>query len=284
MKTNPNSHEFQRQMAELFNKALTEPSGLQALAAAIAPPIEQEIKRREITSLLLTEDNLPTGEAAKYQKKPKVKAYYLSPNGSVAQSELDSDEVEFSIRRIASNPMVDISTLKHGNVGRIGDIQKSAADEIRKQIDGKTLTVISAAVPVGNTITCSGGKLTKTALEQAMAVIEDLELKVKYIVARGKRISEIKAFGYDPQTERELQQKGILGYFNGAGIINSSSVALDTVILIPDEEIGKYPVRMKLTAEPYAEQLKFKTGWVVWMEIGQGVTRPDLLSKVAITA
>ena len=44
--------------------------------------------------------------------------------------------------------MVDVSVLKHGNIGTLMDIQTSASDEIRKEIDKRTLTVMSAATPI----------------------------------------------------------------------------------------------------------------------------------------
>ena len=119
------SQEYMEAMAALLSEAVASEDGLKALAAAIAAPIDQEIKRKEITSLLLTKQNLPKGEPAKYQKRPKVKAYWISRNGEAQESVLGEDEVEFPINRIHSTPMVDISVLKHGNIGSLTDIKKA---------------------------------------------------------------------------------------------------------------------------------------------------------------
>ncbi len=51
---NVHSQEYMETMARLMSEALESPEGMRALAAAIAAPIEQEIKRKEISSLLLT--------------------------------------------------------------------------------------------------------------------------------------------------------------------------------------------------------------------------------------
>ena len=62
MKNNPmniHSQEYMETMARLMSEALESPEGMQALAAAIAAPIEQEIRRKEISSLLLTKHTLP---------------------------------------------------------------------------------------------------------------------------------------------------------------------------------------------------------------------------------
>ena len=100
-------------MAHLMSEALESPEGMRALAAAIADPIEQEIKRKEITSLLLTQHTLPKGERPIYQKKPKVRAYWISNEGEAREQELGQDEVEFPTNRVHSTPMVDVSVLKN---------------------------------------------------------------------------------------------------------------------------------------------------------------------------
>jgi hypothetical protein len=276
------SQEYMAAMAGLMAEALESADGLRALAAAIADPIEQEIERKEVSSLLLTRHVLPKGERPVYQKKPKVKAYWISTEGEAREQELGKDEVEFPTNRIHSTPMVDISVLKHGNIGTLMDIQTSAADEIRKEIDRRTISVISASVPPENTVQVMGGTLTEDALNEAISFIEDLELSVKYIVMRGRRFNDLRGWNLDPQTKAELREKGLIKNYGTGGILLSASCALDEVLLIPDEEIGKMPVREPLKTEAVEYKTRFKTGWLVWSELGQGVTRPDIIAKIKI--
>ena len=114
IRMNVHSQEYMETMARLTSEALESPEGMRALAAAIAEPIEQEIKRKEISSLLLTKHTLPKGERPLYQKKPKVKAYWISTEGEAQEQEVGKDEVEFPTNRIHSAPMVDVSVLKNG--------------------------------------------------------------------------------------------------------------------------------------------------------------------------
>ncbi len=280
--TDVHSDEFMEMMAELMNEATKSAEGLRALAAAIAKPIDMEIKSREITSLLLTKHKLPPGEPAKYQKKPKLKAYWISKDGDAVESGIQEDEVEFPIHRIHSMPMVDISVLKHGNVGTMLDIQKASADEIRKAIDKRTVTVLSAAVPTERIVTVTGGALTDEAINRAISFIEDQELRVKYILMRGARANDMRGWELDPQTKRELQLKGIFKIYNGAEIISTSSMSPNEVILVPDEEVGKFALRQALTTDTINEPKRFRTGWLAWMEAAHGITRSDLLAKVVI--
>lgn len=277
------SREFLATMASLMAKAAESNEGLQALAAAIAKPIETSISTKEITTLLLTQHDLPVGEEAKYQKKPKVKAFWISPDGEARETEVGRDEVTCPTNRVHANPMVDISVLKHGNVGTLMDVQQGAADEIRKEIDKRTITVISAAVPAGNVVNCAGGVLTETALNEAVSLLEDQELTVKWIVMRGKRFNDLRTWDLDPVTDNELRTKGVIKNLGTGSILLTSSAGLDEVLVIPDEEIGKFPVRERLKTEAIDAKTRFKTGWLIWEEVGHIVTRPDIVVKIVIT-
>ena len=281
---NINSQEYMETMARLMSEALESPDGMRALAAAIASPIEQEISRKEITSLLLTQHTLPKGERPIYQKKPKVKAYWVSTEGEAREQEIGQDEVEFPTNRIHSSPMVDVSVLKNGNIGTLMDIQTSAADQIRKEIDRRTLTILSAAVPAANTIEVTGGKLTDDALNEAISIIEDLELSVKYIVMRGRRFNDMRDWDLDPETRAELRTKGLIKNYGTGGILLTASADMNEIILVPDDEIGKMPIREALKTEAIEQKTRFKTGWLVWTELGQGITRSEILTKIKILA
>jgi len=285
MKTNQlkiHSQEYMETMARLMSEALESPEGMQALAAAIAAPIEQEIKRKEISSLLLTKHTLPKGERPVYQKKPTVNAHWISKEGEAQEQEVGKDEVEFPTNRIHSNPMVDVSVLKNGNIGTLMDIQTSAADAIRKEMDRRTISVLSSAIPAANIIEVTGGVLVEDALNEAISIIEDLELSVKYIVMRGRRFNDMRGWNLDPQTKLELRQKGVIKNYGTGGILLTASMPLDEIIIVPDEEVGKMPVRENLKTESIDQKTRFKTGWLVWSEIGQGITRPDIMAKVKL--
>lgn len=284
MKTDQDIHsqEYMETMGQLMSEAMESPEGMQALAAAIAAPIEQEIKRKEISSLLLTKHTLPKGERPVYQKKPVVKAFWISKDGEAQEQELGEEEVEFPTNRIHSNPMVDVSVLKNGNIGTLMDIQSSAADAIRKEMDRRTLTVLSSSVPASNTIEVAGNVLTEEALNEAISIIEDMELTVKYIVMRGRRFNDIRGWDLDPQTSLELRQKGVVKNYGTGGILLTSAMPLNEILIIPDEEIGKLPIREAVKAESIDQKTRFKTGWLVWSELGQGVTRPDIIAKIKL--
>lgn len=248
MKTNQlkiHSQEYMETMARLMSEALESPEGMRALAAAIAAPIDRTSNARRSSSLLLTKHTLPKGERPVYQKKPTVKAHWISKDGDAQEQEVGKDEVEFPTNRIHSNPMVDVSVLKNGNIGTLMDIQTSAADAIRKEMDRRTISVLSSAIPAANTIEVTGDLLTEEALNEAISIIEDLELSVKYIVMRGRRFNDMRGWNLDPQTKLELRQKGVIKNYGTGGILLTASMPLDEIIIVPDEEVGKMPVAAK---------------------------------------
>jgi hypothetical protein len=88
----------------------------------------------------------------------------------------------------------------------------------------------------------------------------------------------------DPVTQRELLEKGIIKLYAGASIIKNAAADAGEVLIIPDEEVGKYAVRQTIAVEPDKQPSAFKVGFVCWMEAAMGVLRPDLLAKVVITS
>ena len=276
--------EFDALSAELRKAFADKDGGMMAIASAIAPAIYDAIQEKEIASLLLTQHNLPKGEPAKYDKIREVKAHWIAKGGKVHQSNVNDEEVEFTIDRIASAPNVDISILQNGDIYRLTDMETWAADAIRKQLNRRAINVISAAVPEANVVTATGGSLTPAALNEAIALIEDKDLSVKYLVLRGARFNDMRDWNLDPVTQRELLEKGIIKLYAGASIIKNAASDPGEVLIIPDEEVGKYAVRQAIAVEPDKQPSAFKVGFVCWMEAAMGVLRPDLLAKVVITS
>ena len=279
---NDMTHEYMKKMGDLMTQAIDSPEGLKALARAIAPPISMEIEKKEITSLLLTKHTLPIGETAKYYIKPTVKAHWISQNGEAMTSDVSGDDIEFPVHRIHTLPMIDIMTLKHGNIGTLVDIQKAAANEIRKEIDKRTINVVLSSVPQENTVSVTGGVLTEDSLNEAVSLIEDKELTAKTIMMRGRRFKDMKGWDLDPVGKTELRQKGIIKNYGTASILLTSVMPENEILILPDEEIGKYPVRQELTTDTINEVKRFKTGWLAWMEVGHGILRPDIITKIVV--
>jgi len=173
-------------------------------------------------------------------------------------------------------------SLPTGNIGTLMDIQQAAADEIRKEIDKRTITVVSTAVPSANTIEVAGSSLTEAALNEAISLLEDLELSAKYIVMRGRRFNDLRGWDLDPQTKNELRAKGVIKNYGTGGILLTASAALNEVLILPEEEVGKMPIRETLKTEAIDRKERFKTGWLVWSELGQGILRPDILVKIKL--
>ena len=137
-------------------------------------------------------------------------------------------------------------------------------------------------MPSVNTIEVAGSVITEAALNEAISILEDLELSAKYIVMRGRRFNDLRGWDLDPQTQNELRTKGVIKNYGTGGILLTASAALNEVLILPEDEVGKMPIRETLKTEAIDRKERFKTGWLVWSELGQGILRPDILVKIKL--
>jgi len=113
------------------------------------------------------------------------------------------------------------------------------AGQRSEKVDKRTLTVLSAAVPAANVVEVSGQTLTDTALNEAISIIEDLELTVKYIIMRGRRFNDMRDWELDPQTQFELRTKGVIKNYGTGGILLTSAMPLNEILIVPDEGLAE---------------------------------------------
>ena len=92
----------------------------------------------------------------------------------IHRSDLDDDEIDFPVSRIASNPAVDVSVLRYGDVHRLTDMEKWAGTAIRKKLNQRVVKFVSEAVPASNTVEIAGTALTEVGLNQAISLLEKL--------------------------------------------------------------------------------------------------------------
>ena len=287
MKTQSKMSEAELQaLASLVQQAAQSRSGLSALAENVGPVIRMEIERKNIVPLILTEHTLKPGQEAKHSKRRALQAFWVGLSGQPHRQEVNNDQqVLFPIGRIHAKPIVDISDLENGDLGKIEEMQADAASAIRKELNKRLVALLSAAaatLPASNVVTITGGKLTDTGLSTLISKINDQELNARWILLRGGRLVDLKDFNLDPESRREFIEKGVLSGFGGAGIVNTASMNLNEVIVIPDIEVGKYDIRTALKVDP--QRTDFKVGFLTYHECAMGITRPDLIFTAVITA
>jgi hypothetical protein len=86
----------------------------------------------------------------------------------------------------------------------------------------------------------------------------------------------------DPETRAELRTKGVIKNYGTGGILLTASADINEILIVPDDEVGKMPIRETLKTEAIEQKTRFKTGWLVWSELGQGITRPEILAKIVV--
>jgi hypothetical protein len=97
-----------------------------------------------------------------------------------------------------------------------------------------------------------------------------------------RRTPLFKHFAFCLPPSSFAESAGVIKNYGTGGILLTSAMPLNEILLVPDEEVGKMPIREALKTEAIEQKTRFKTGWLVWSELGQGVTRPDILTKIKI--
>lgn len=279
-----NSQAYMKKLGRLCKEAIRRgPEGLMTIAAFIAPPIKAAIEQKLVTPMILTRHVMPVGEKPIYQKETEIKAYWIARGGDPRVQDIGEDEVQFDTDRIHANPLLDVKTLKRGNVGSIQSMQRLAAKAIREEIDKRTFVIIEAAVTAAMTVTITGGVLTEQGLTDAFTLMEDLGLTVGTIAMRAARHGDIKMFTNTPDPiGAEIRKKGVVGVYSGAMVLTTTAIAdpADVYLFPKDEEIGKYPIDEDLMTE--AEKKGFKVGFLSYMEVGMGITQPGYIAKIRV--
>ena len=62
---------------------------------------------------------------------------------------------------------------------------------------------------------------------------------MKTIVIRGRRFNDMRGWDLDPQTRNGLRAKGIIKNHGTGGILLTSAMPLDEILLIPDEGLAE---------------------------------------------
>lgn len=280
----PGTPEFQEAMAELMSEAVTDPQKMVALAAALAKPISTELIQRYIVPLAFTEKTLPAGEESKYSKRGKARSFFVAQGGAAVSVEPEIEDVILPPFRVFSEQELDVSDLRSGNYGKLVDLQRDATTSLRKQLNSRTVSVLSAAVSDDNTVDQSSGTtLSQDTWNKALGIMQDMELNPKTAFIRGSRYSDFNAWTkISDQMQDEFVRRGVIGTVGGCNLVNTAAMNKLEVIILPDEEIGKFDVKTKLVVEPVNETKRFKRGILVWMEACMGVLDSDKIVKITI--
>lgn len=269
-------------------QAMDTPEGRVALAQAMVEPIRRALEYQAVGRKLLMVDELPQGAYARYEKDVRSVASVISRRGAVPDMITEGEEILVPTFEIAVNPTIRISEVKARRYYIVDRAQIKAKEAIQKEEDTNVFNAINAAVPAANQVVSTGGTLSRSALGEAFASIEEHDLTVATVVVHARRYNDIRGWGktvYDEATQKEVLTTGLFGHIWTANIHVSSRVAPKYVFVLSLPEcVGAMPIRQDITVLPADDPKKLRLGWVIYEEIGIVVINDYATARIEVTS
>ena len=273
----------------LIERALETEGGRVALAASMANPIRMTLDYQSIGRKLLVPDPLPLGALPVYDKDIKIPAVVVGKRGRVPDSVQEGERVTVPLFEIASYPQVRFSQAKARRFNLIDRAQQRAKLDLMAIEDSNIFAAIEAASQSGiNPGVTATNTLSRAAMLSAMAEIGKWDLvPAKFVMNYSEYVDILTWNGgtdFDPVTQREILQTGLVGHLWTTDILVSKMVPRGTVYCLAEPEfVGVMPIRQDVNVIPADKPEKLRLGWVVYEEIGIGVVNPRAIVKITVT-
>ncbi len=254
---------------------------MRLVADAIDVPVQQEFEKLNVIPMMYTEKTLDPGQRAVAQVSPIWNAWYMSIGGDPQMEVLGRTEIDVPQDRVYDNPMVDVDTLRNGNLGDLQDIAMKAGWHIRDENCKRGLRLASAAVPASNTIEVAGDVITPEAWGAALSVLEDQDLRPTRFFMRGAHLNDLRNWlNTSPDTKRESELFGTVRLYADGKLAQTQFMPKSEVLVMPDKEVGRSLISNPLRTIP--QNAMFKTGWLVSESRGFLITVPQWMAKIKL--
>jgi len=271
----------------LIENAMSTEEGRMALAASMANPIRLTLDYQAIGRKLLVVDPLPQGALPVYDKDVKVPAIIVSKRGQVPDAIVEGERITVPTFEIGSYPQVRYSQVKERRYNLIDRAQQRAKLDLMQEEDRNVFATIQASAQLQNPLSTVASALSRDTMVNALAEIGKWDLIPAKFVMNFSEYADLLKFGrdqFDPVTQREVLQTGLVGHMWTLDILVSKMVPRGTVYCIAEPEfVGVMPIRQDVNVIPADKPEKLRLGWVVYEELGFAVVNPRAVSQISVT-
>lgn len=275
---------------QILEKYLNSSSGRNVIASSLGQPLRTRRDYASCIRKLYQVDVLPNGVLPVYEKDIDAKAYIVGEEGDSISVFIKGQRVQFPMFELTALPEIPITQIVERRFDVIDRAVKKHTSQIGYEEDRKGLATIDAMLDdptAPNADITVAGKMTKDALADAFATIEQWDLRVAYILCNPMDFSDIRKWGrddLDPVSQAELLKTGVRAQLWQANIIVSVAVPKGTVYITAEPEFfGRIPVRYDLTVIS-ADQPRTRTiGFSMFENIGIGNFNPLGAVRLKIT-
>jgi len=271
----------------LIEKALSSEAGRQALASSMANPIRLTLDYQAIGRKLVVVDPLPQGALPVYDRDVKIPAIVVGKRGGAPDSIVEGERITVGTWELLSYPQVRFSQIKERRFNLIDRAQQRAKLDLMAEEDKNIFNAVDVSSTVINPITNVANSLTRDAMVTALAEVGKWDLVPQKFVMNYSEYADIMKFGrdqFDPVTQRELLQTGLVGHLWTLDILVSKMVPRGTVYVLAEPEfVGVMPIRQDINVIPADKPERLRLGWVVYEEIGVAIVNPRAIAKIAVS-
>lgn len=269
---------------------LSTPNGRKKLAQSMQLPLRKRLDYMGVARKALLIEELPPGALPYYDKDPDVTAIVVAEQGTTPEQVVVGTRFLVPLKEIAANPKISFTQIKERRFSIIERAQDLARQDIQATEDEGIFNAFEAATAVNDNtnvnILATTGSLTRDALSDAFAEVEQHDLRVARVFLNARDYGDIRKFGrdqLDPVHQQSLLDTGLMGQMWGAQLIVSRKVPVGTVyVTTAPDFLGVFPIRIDLTVVAADDPANRMIGWSMFEQIGQSIHNPNGTVKITV--
>lgn len=261
------------------------------LGQAMAEPIRKTVDYQSVGRKFFVIDPLPQGALPYYDKDyPEQVAWQIPAHAHVPAKLLEPERVLLNTFDIADSVRIRLIETKYRRFNVLDRAQERAGIGIALKEDIDLFALINAVVATNaaQATTSSDLVLDRADLIAGFTLVEQHDLVVTGLLMNAVTFAAIRGWGrddFDPVTQREVLQTGLMGNIWGANLVKSKKVANNVVYFFAEPDfVGVIPIRQDVDTIPDDEPKKLQVGYVVWENIGMSILNAWGVGKLTLIA
>lgn len=274
-----------------------DPAWHKEMAAEITTTILDGFEHENLISLM-SEVSFPGFDDREFVSEVRgLKAFWIARGGYIEASymqretmELPRDTIGFHVQEMTDKVLSNFAETQ-------ADLINLGIQRLDAEVNKRFLRLMQAAIPSNSNSYVHGSGLSLTALDAALLAVRDASRQREVtIVGRetmtGQIVTELSSNSsypaFLPQTNEEMQMRGILGSYRGANIVtlvnyldeNEEAFFPANELYVIARDASKFAFWGGLQAKEFEEQDNWYWHYLARKDFGGVVHRPDRIRRI----
>lgn len=272
----------------------TNPEWRREFAAALTESILLGFEFETLVNRFINTDTVGFNDRVLVKETKGLKAYFMARGGYIEASELHSEVTEVPRDMIGAHVYEFEDKFLTNFSETAQDLRNACVQRIDAEVNRRVHTVLATAIDAASPYYLDGPSIDKAVLDQAIREVRDASRTGEVVIwGRSTTVDQIMDFdGFGNETQEEIRQKGILGVYRGAPIVQLKNYTdEDDVAFIPANELwvtsrdmGKFAFFGGLQSKEYSEQDNWYWHYVARRDSGCLVHKPERARRLIDTS